>query len=249
VMVFVALLVVGAVIGGFVVPARSPDPGALPPAASPATRPTTSPAGLPTPSGLPTPPARPADVLALWAGKVGAAIDAPPVAVQAYGYAQLHMQGADPQCHLGWTTLAGIAEVESHHGQAGGAVLERGGRSSPLIVGPVLDGQQGRPHVPDSDAGAFDGDATFDRAMGPLRLLPAAWRAYAIDADSDGVLDPYDIDDATLTLARLLCSGNEDLNERTGWNAAVARFRAGEAYAQSVFQAADGYGQRTKDIG
>jgi membrane-bound lytic murein transglycosylase B len=72
---------------------------------------------------------------------------------------------------------------------------------------------------------------------------------HAIDADTDGILDPYDLDDSALTLARLLCSGEEDLRTADGWNAAVGRYHPGASYARSVFQAADDYGQRTRNIG
>ena len=85
--------------------------------------------------------------------------------------------------------------------------------------------------------------------MGPVGLTPTVWRGYGIDADGDGILDPYDIDDASLALARQLCSGNEDLAQWAGWNAAIARHHSGSAYARSVFTAADSYGQRTKNMG
>ena len=247
---FVALLVAGAVAGSLIVPGAGPDPGSVRQVTE--GRPTlTQPAAVqPTPTGptLPTPPVREADRLAPWAGRIGAAVNVAPVAIQAYGYAQLTVAAADPSCHLGWTTLAAIGEVESTHGQLGGAMLQSSGRSAPLIVGPVLDGKNGRALVKDTDAGAFDGDTTYDRAMGPLALTPTVWRRYGIDADGDGILDPYDIDDASLALARLLCSGAEDLSQRAGWDAAVARHHAGGAYAKSVFTAADSYGQRTKDM-
>jgi len=252
VVVFVALLTAAALVGRYVVPAGGPDPGAVPPA--PAAQPgATGTAAGPSPTltlpPLPTPPIRPADALADWASRVGGVVGVPAVAVQAYGYTQLLMQGADPQCRLGWTTLAGVGEVESRHGQAAGAVLEPSGRSAPVIVGPLLDGQGGRALVRDTDAGAFDGDPTYDRAMGPMRLMPSVWRAHALDADADGILDPYDIDDASLAVARLLCSGAEDLGQLAGWNAAIGRLRPGAAHARSVFDAANSYGERTRNIG
>jgi membrane-bound lytic murein transglycosylase B len=248
---FVALLTAGVVVGRFVVPAGGPSAGTPPPQSppgSPTAQPTTTPGvtGLPQ---LPTPPPRPADALAGWAQRVSTAVKVPEVAIQAYGFAHLTLQQTDPGCHLTWTTLAGIAKVESTHGQAGGAVLEAGGRSSPPITGPLLDGRDGRPLVRDTDAGAFDGDATYDRVMGPLRLLPSVWRAQAIDADADGILDPFDIDDASLAVARLLCSGTEDLSRRAGWTAAVERYRNTAGYARSVFREADNYGQLTRSVG
>jgi membrane-bound lytic murein transglycosylase B len=159
------------------------------------------------------------------------------------------MDRTDPTCHLTWTTLAAIGQKESAHGQTGGAKLSNGGRSVPPIVGPLLDGKGGRAEVKDTDAGAFDGDSRFDRAMGPLKLMPSMWSAQAIDADTDGILDPYDIDDSSLALARLLCSGNDNLSVGTGWNAAVARYRSGTSYARDIFAIADDYGRRTRNIG
>jgi membrane-bound lytic murein transglycosylase B len=246
VLVFAALLATGLVIGRYVIPAGGAQSG--PEKAQPGAPGVGAETPSPTLPSLPTPPTRPADALAAWAYKISQVVAVPVVAAQAYGYAQLELQRTDSACHLSWTTLAGIGEIGSRHGQAGGAVLEQGGRSSPAIVGPLLDGKAGRAVVRDTDAGAFDGDATFDRAMGPLRLMPALWRAFAIDADGDGIVDPYDIDDASLALARMLCSGTENLTERAGWMAAVDRYHDGAAYSRSVFQVADNYGQRTRNI-
>jgi hypothetical protein len=250
VIIFVVLLAAGAAVGRYVVPAGAPAGGSEPPVqavpSGQAGR-TDAPPATEAPV-LPTTPLRPADQLAAWAEKISTTVDVPVVAIQAYGYAQLSLRQIDPGCNLTWTTLAGIAEVESRHGQAGGAVLELTGRSSPPITGPLLDGKGGRALVRDSDAGAFDGDSTFDRAMGPMLLMPSAWRAHAIDADSDGIVDPFDLDDAALTMGRLLCSGSEDMASRNGWNAAVAQFREGTRYIRSVFDAADSYGQRTRHI-
>jgi hypothetical protein len=208
----------------------------------------TGPPFAPPPASVPAVPARPADALAPWAGRISEVVDVPIVAAQAYGYAQLFMQNTNPGCHLGWTTLAGIGEVASHHGQLGGSVLDRNGRTTPPIVGPSLDGQGGRPLVRDTDAGAFDSDATYDRAMGPMLILPTMWRTYASDADDDQIQDPYDIDDASVAVARLLCSGNADLAQLTGWTAAIAKVQPDETFAKAVFQAADSYGQRTRNV-
>jgi hypothetical protein len=249
VLVFVALLAAGVAVGLFIVPVGGRQPtgeAANPPAADSSENPAspTEPS-LPT---LPTPPTRAADQLANWAIRVGQVLDVPDVAIQAYGYAQLELARTDPACHVTWTTLAGVGQVESMHGQVNGAVLERTGRSSPAIVGPLLDGQGGRALVRDTDAGAFDGDSVYDRAMGPLRIMPGLWRLHAVDADGDGILDPYDIDDAALALARLLCSGDDDLSVLTGWRAGLARYHSGAPYSAAVFQVADDYGRRTRTI-
>ncbi len=247
--IFVALLVTGGIVGRYVVPSGAPPPAPTPPTSAPSTVadvPTA--AASPTLSGLPTPPARPADALSGWAARVGSAANIPVVATEAYGYAQLVLAQSDPACHLGWTTLAGIGAVESQHGQAGGAVLGPTGRSTPRFLGPALDGRAGRALVRDSDAGAFDADPTYDHAMGPLHLLPSTWQAFASDADGDGIEDPFDLDDAALALAKLLCSGPEDLAQLAGWQLAIARYRTGTDYQKSVFTAADSYGQQTRSI-
>lgn len=249
-MIFVGLLAAGTAIGRYVIPVTAPAAGATPsvgidmPEPSPSLSP---PPPTPDPPVLPTTPPRPADQLAEWSYRVSSSVNVPAVAIQAYGYAQLVLARTDPQCRLSWTTLAGIGEVESRHGQAG-RTLGPNGRSTPVVIGQPLDGKEGRPLVRDTDAGAYDGDTEYDRMMGPLSLTPTMWREYGIDADGDGILDPYDIDDAALALARLLCSGEEDLSHRSGWEKAIARYRASRDYARSVFLAADRYGRRTEGI-
>lgn len=247
--VLVALLAAALVVGAYIVP-----PGGTPQAAGTAATSTGAGASstvgdtLPTASASPSASGRPADALLGWATRVAVVVDIPVSALQAYGYAQMFMANVDPTCQLNWTTLAGIGKTESQHGQARGAVLEPNGRSNPAIVGPLLDGKAGRALVRDTDAGAYDGDSRFDRAMGPLRLMPTLWRGNAIDANGDGIVDPYNIFDSSLALARALCSGTEDLRVRADWNKAVGRYHSGVAYARTIFQTADDYGRRTQSI-
>jgi membrane-bound lytic murein transglycosylase B len=244
-----ALAVTAVVVGRSLIPRTVSTLAQVPIAPTTTAEPRSSAPVAPSPSVTAAPgPARPADSLATWAAKISGVTGVPAVAVQAYAYAQLTVRNTNPQCAIGWTTLAGIGEVQSHHGQAGGSVLDRNGRSTPPIVGPALNGQDGRPLVSDTDAGAFDSDPLFEHAMGPLMLLPAVWRANASDADSDAILDPYDIDDESLAVAKLLCAGGEDLTQRAGWNTAVARVQTGDAFAEAVFQAADSYGRRTQNV-
>jgi membrane-bound lytic murein transglycosylase B len=244
-----ALLAAALAVGAYVVPTGAPRVAGTPAATAPAsaTDPTTS-AGASPPSASADATAHPADALLGWATRIAAVVDIPVNALQAYGYAQVFMANTDPPCQLNWTTLAGVGQIESVHGRAGGAVLLPDGRSDPAIVGPLLDGKHGRPLVKDTDAGAYDGDSHFDRAMGPLRLMPTLWRATAVDANGDGILDPYNIFDSSLTLARAFCSGNEDLRVRADWNRAIGRYHSGVAYARLVFETADDYGRRTQSI-
>jgi membrane-bound lytic murein transglycosylase B len=249
--VLAVLLVAAAGLAGWLQTPRRPSPSAATAGTTPptSTTPASAAPAAPSPTFVsPTALARPADALGPWAGRISAATGVPSVAVQAYAYAQLLVQRTYPQCHLGWTTLAGIGEVQSQHGQAGGAVLDRTGRSTPAVIGPPMDGKEGRALVADTDAGAYDGDPDYDRGMGPLLLSPGAWRQYASDADNDQIQDPYDIDDASLAVARLLCEGGQDMGQLTGWTAAVGQLQPGEVFARDVFQAADSYGQQTRNV-
>jgi membrane-bound lytic murein transglycosylase B len=167
-----ALAVTAVTVGRSLIPRTVPTLAQQPLAPTTTVPPRSSAPAAPSPSIAAAPgPARPADALATWAGKISGATGMPAVAVQAYAYAQLVVRNANPQCAIGWTTLAGIGEVQSHHGQTNGAVLDRTGRSTPPIEGPPLDGRDGRALVSDTDAGAFDSDPIYEHAIGPLMLL------------------------------------------------------------------------------
>ncbi len=241
-MILVMLAVGGTgVLAGRLLAASAPAVSAPPGVSSPAT------ASTPAPATAVGGQRRPADALATWAGQVSQATGVPVVAAQAYGHAQL-VQAADaPQCHIGWTTLAWSGEAASRHGQAHGASLGPDGRSSPPSIGSHLD-DAGRPR-PDTDGGRLDGDPRADRPVGPMQLLPAQWNQYATDGDQDGVSDPYDIDDASLATARLLCDGRADLSQAGEWSAAVGRIRPDDGFSRAVFDAADGYGAKTGSVG
>jgi membrane-bound lytic murein transglycosylase B len=134
--------------------------------------------------------------------------------------------------------------VESNHGQAN-ATLRPDGKALPSIIGPALDGQNGRQRIADTDAGTLDHDSAWDHAVGPMQFIPATWKQFAIDADRDGTADPDDIDDATLAAANYLCAGGRDLSSAGGWWAAVLAYNDVQAYAKDVFDAANDYGQRS----
>ncbi|MFB9182209.1 lytic murein transglycosylase [Dactylosporangium sucinum] len=258
--VILAMLALAFVGGRFIVPATAkPDAGASKTAIPAGTNggsaagPETGNAPVPqvpteTPSYSPPPGTkeRPADVLAVWAAPRAVKLDIPPVAMQAYGYAELITARTTPKCKLTWTTLAGIAKVESNHGRFNGALLQEDGKSVPTIIGPPLDGQSGRQAIRDTDQGLIDTDKTWDRAVGPMQFLPSTWKQYGIDADNDGVIDINDIDDASLTAAAYLCADGRDLSTLEGWNAAIHAYNVPEEYRAAVFNAANDYGRRDR---
>ncbi|MBT8228456.1 MAG: hypothetical protein HKP61_17890 [Dactylosporangium sp.] len=188
------------------------------------------------------PTGRPADALAAWAVPLAVQLGVPAVALQAYGYAELTLARATPSCRLSWTTLAGIGKIESDHGRGNGAKLTVDGKALPPILGAPLDGSAGRDSIPDTDAGRLDGDSTWDHAVGPMQFIPTSWQQHALDADTDGVADPNDIDDAALTAGAYLCASGHDLSTPTGWYSAILTYNAVRAYARDVYTAANDYG-------
>jgi len=131
----------------------------------------------------------------------------PTVALVAYQRAAQVIDAADAQCHLSWTLLAAIGQVESDHGQVGGSHLDPQGVASPPILGPVLDGRHGVGLIRDTDAGRLDGNRRFDRAVGPMQFLPSTWATWRItgfgDTGEPDIMNPFD---AVPTAARLLCA-------------------------------------------
>ncbi|NIK56253.1 lytic transglycosylase domain-containing protein [Kribbella shirazensis] len=165
----------------------------------------------------------------------------PNAALKAYSRAQQVLAQADPGCHLPWTLVAAIGRVESNHGRFGGNALNSLGVATPGIFGPRLDGSSGTARINDSDAGSFDGDGAFDRAVGPMQFIPGTWRVMGVDGDGDGVRNPQDIDDAAMSTGVYLCSGKTDLSDASDLNAAVLRYNHSQQYVDLVVSIAKAY--------
>lgn len=189
-----------------------------------------------------------------WSRKVESATGVPARAAAAYGRAEMWLRGGEPDCHLSWSTLAAIGYVETRHGEGGsGTPIRADGRPVEPIVGPPLDGTQGRRKIADTDNGRLDGDATWDRELGPLGFLPEHWERWADRATKDGrAPDPQDIDDAALTAARVLCAQDRDLATDEGWWRAVRAYHgadgaAGQRNPGAPGDGRDGSGDRNPD--
>jgi hypothetical protein len=163
----------------------------------------------------------------------------PGVMLQAYMNAQKQLAITRPNCHLDWSLLAGIGRIESGHAR-GGRVDAHGNTASP-ILGPVLNGAPGMAVINDTDGGAFDGNAAYDRAVGPMQFIPSTWAGYAADGNNDGRSNPNNIYDATVGAGNYLCGGGGDLSKPEQRALAVFRYNRSEEYVRTVLLWADAY--------
>ncbi|MFB9313163.1 lytic transglycosylase domain-containing protein [Nocardioides plantarum] len=165
----------------------------------------------------------------------------PSAALAAYQRAETVINAADASCHLKWQLVAAIGRVESDHGRYDGNALNASGVAKPGIYGPALNGKAKTSLIRDTDAGQYDKDKAYDRAVGPMQFIPSTWSVVGVDADNDGVRNPQDIDDAALATAVYLCSGTDDLATLPGQRASVFRYNHSKAYVDLVLSIMDAY--------
>jgi hypothetical protein len=165
----------------------------------------------------------------------------PSAALAAYQRAETVINAADEGCQLTWQLIAAIGRVESNHGRANGNTLDDDGLATPGIFGVALNGANNTSEIVDTDAGQFDNDPAYDRAVGPMQFIPSTWSVVGVDADGDGVRNPQDIDDAALGTAVYLCSGADDLGTDAGRQSAVFRYNHSQSYVDLVLDIMDAY--------
>jgi membrane-bound lytic murein transglycosylase B len=166
----------------------------------------------------------------------GSASNIPQAALSAYQRAEAVINKADTSCHIPWELIAAIGRVESDHGRHGGNALDAAGVARPGIYGIALNGKHNTQRIADTDAGQYDRDTRFDRAVGPMQFIPSTWAVVGVDGDSDGTRDPQDIDDAALATAVYLCSGDDDLSAEQGQRASVYRYNHSNDYVDLVLE-------------
>jgi membrane-bound lytic murein transglycosylase B len=162
-----------------------------------------------------------------------AASGIPSTALAAYQNAAAREAVLRPSCGLTWPLLAGIGRVESNHGRFAGAVLHTDGVSTPPIIGIPLNGN-GTALIRDTDGGRLDGDVVYDRAVGPMQFIPSTWAGWGVDANQDGVRDPFNIFDAAAASADYLCAAGRDLTTADGQVAAILSYNHSYDYVDMV---------------
>ncbi|MGW4684344.1 lytic transglycosylase domain-containing protein [Streptomyces sp. NPDC004244] len=232
-----------AVVGEGVPPAAAPTPdggadggdGAylteLPPLASPEPPAVLLPDGgtQPPPTGPGEAAGAPDQPVAL--GGAAGAQGIPATVLAAYQRAEERIGRTDPGCGLRWQLLAAIGKVESGH--AGGGRVDAAGTTLTPVLGPVLNGN-GFATIRDTDGGRYDGDAAYDRAVGPMQFIPSTWAAWGQDADGDGLRNPGNVYDAALAAGRYLCAGSRDLRVDADVDRAVLSYNHSSEYLRTV---------------
>lgn len=164
------------------------------------------------------------------------------VILDAFYRAQETMASERPGCGLDWALLAGISKVESVHGRFGTSKVDEFADVRPRIIGVALNGV-GFALITDTDGGAYDGDAIYDRAVGPMQFIPGSWRIFGRDANGDGLKDPNNYYDAALAAAEHLCRGGADVSTTAGRNSAVLGYNQDNSYLAIVSRYAAAYAE------
>ncbi|HEY2723629.1 MAG TPA: lytic murein transglycosylase, partial [Pseudonocardiaceae bacterium] len=165
------------------------------------------------------------------AGIPEGALQIPPPALAAYKRAEAVLVAREPGCGVSWTLLAGLGRVVSDHADSS---LDARGNTTRPILGPELNGSAGLAEIPDTDHGKLDGDKVWDRAVGPMQIIPSVWQRVGADSDGDGTANPHNIFDAALGAGRYLCEGGVNLRQGPEQARAVFRYQRSEVFVRAV---------------
>ena len=172
-------------------------------------------------------------------GVTDGATGIPVTVLAAYRKAEANLAAAKPSCHLPWWLVAGVGRIETGH--AFGGRVDANGNTRGRIMGPLLDGSMpGTAVIRDTDGGKWDGDATFDRGIGPMGFLPGSWTEWGKDGNGDGVADPNNVFDAATATGYVLCSVG-DLSNPATMAKALLRYNHSASYVNLVLTWAAAY--------
>ncbi|MFH9551412.1 lytic transglycosylase domain-containing protein [Streptomyces sp. NPDC017435] len=169
----------------------------------------------------------------------------PATVLDAYKKAEAELAQSKPGCNLPWQLLAAIGKVES--GQARGGNVYADGTTISPILGPVLNGV-GFANISDTDNGAYDGDSTYDRAVGPMQFIPSTWAWAGRDGNADGKKDPNNIYDAALAAGHYLCRYDWDMSGTSGMRSAILSYNNSTDYLNTVLSWLEYYRKGSHEI-
>ncbi|MFE6173946.1 lytic transglycosylase domain-containing protein [Streptomyces sp. NPDC056464] len=169
----------------------------------------------------------------------------PATVLDAYKRAATSLQQAKPGCNLPWEVLAAIGKVES--GQARGGRVDADGTTLSPILGPQLNGN-GFANIGDTDGGAYDGDSSYDRAVGPMQFIPSTWEWAGRDGNGDGKKDPNNVYDAALAAGHYLCRFGWDLSAQADLDSAILSYNNSQDYLNLVLTWLEYYRKGTHQI-
>ncbi|MBL7626412.1 lytic transglycosylase domain-containing protein [Frankia nepalensis] len=175
----------------------------------------------------------------------GAYKQIPDRVLAAYKRATETMATELPGCNLRWQLLAAIGKVES--GNASGRSITEDGTVTPRIVGIPLDGRSGIALIRDTDDGVWDGDTSYDRAVGPMQFIPSTWKTSGRDGNADGTKNPNNIHDAALAAGGYLCARGRDLSDSAQLRAAIFSYNPSDSYVRAVLSWMAGYSESDPD--
>ncbi|MFR0351945.1 lytic transglycosylase domain-containing protein [Streptomyces sediminimaris] len=196
------------------------------------------PLNSPNPSPSPSATATPASPGASESG-------IPATVLAAYKKAAAELRSSKPGCNLPWQLLAAIGKVES--GQARGGRVDANGTTLSPILGPQLDGN-GFALIKDSDGGRYDGNSSYDQAVGPMQFIPSTWAWAGRDGNGDGVKDPNNVYDAALAAGHYLCRDNWNLADQADLNRAILSYNNSQDYLNLVLSWLRYYRNGTHEI-
>ncbi|MCF1600418.1 lytic transglycosylase domain-containing protein, partial [Streptomyces muensis] len=169
----------------------------------------------------------------------------PATVLDAYKKAETALREAKPGCNLPWQLLAAIGKVES--GQARGGRVDANGTTISRILGPQLNGN-GFANISDTDNGAYDGDSSYDRAVGPMQFIPSTWEWAGRDGNGDGKRDPNNVYDAALAAGHYLCRFGWDLSTQGDLDRAILSYNNSQDYLNLVMRWLEYYRKGTHEI-
>jgi Transglycosylase SLT domain len=169
----------------------------------------------------------------------------PATVLDAYKKAAAELSSSKPGCNLPWQLLAAIGQVES--GQARGGRVGADGTTISPILGPQLDGN-GFALIKDTDGGKYDGNSSYDQAVGPMQFIPSTWAWAGRDGNGDGAKDPNNVYDAALAAGHYLCRNNWDLSEQADLNSAILSYNNSQDYLNLVLSWLEYYRKGTHEI-